>query len=188
MVTATATANYNPATKSVQINVIYIFIGFLSPVDNPPTLNVGSAGRTYPVKWQLKDASGNYVSSLTSFASLRYTTVTCGVFTGYSPDVITEEAVATGGTVLRYDSNQFIYNWKTPSAPNVCYILILTLDDGTPHLADWQSLYYGSPSSSDTIGITLWNGSGGIWFSTNWVGSPRATVEQQLGGGNLEVH
>src|SRR5438128_721867 len=47
---------------------------------------------------------------------------------------------------------------------------------------------YGTPGSSDTIGITLWNGSGGIWFSTNWVGTPPATVEQPLGGGNLEVH
>jgi hypothetical protein len=47
---------------------------------------------------------------------------------------------------------------------------------------------YGSPGSSDTIGITLWNGSGGISFSTNWVGNPPATVEQVLGGGNLVVH
>ena len=46
----------------------------------------------------------------------------------------------------------------------------------------------GSPGSSDTIGITLWNASGGIWFSTNWVGSPPASAEQALGGGNLEVH
>ena len=46
----------------------------------------------------------------------------------------------------------------------------------------------GSPGSSDTIGITLWNASGGIWFSTNWVGSPPASAEQVLGGGNLEVH
>src|SRR3989454_6543724 len=37
---------------------------------------------------------------------------------------------------------------------------------------------YGSPGSSDTIGITLWNGTGGIWFSNNWVGTPPATVEQ----------
>jgi hypothetical protein len=47
---------------------------------------------------------------------------------------------------------------------------------------------YGTPGTSDTIGITLWNGSGGIWFSTNWVGTPPATVEQLLGGGNLVVH
>jgi len=47
---------------------------------------------------------------------------------------------------------------------------------------------YGTPGSSDTIGITLWNGSGGIWFSNNWVGTPPATAEQVLSGGNLEVH
>jgi hypothetical protein len=47
---------------------------------------------------------------------------------------------------------------------------------------------YGTPGSSDTLGITLWNSFGGIWFSTNWVGTPPATVEQLLGGGNLVVH
>jgi hypothetical protein len=31
-------------------------------------------------------------------------------------------------------------------------------------------------------------GSGGIWFSTNWVGHPPSTAEQVLGGGNLEAH
>ncbi len=47
---------------------------------------------------------------------------------------------------------------------------------------------YGSPGSTDTLGITLWNASGGIWFSTNWMGNPPATVEQLLAGGNLVVH
>jgi hypothetical protein len=47
---------------------------------------------------------------------------------------------------------------------------------------------YGTPGSSDTLGVTLWNSSGGIWFSTNWMGTPPATVEQSLGGGNLVVH
>jgi hypothetical protein len=46
----------------------------------------------------------------------------------------------------------------------------------------------GEPGSSDTIAITLWNGSGGIWFSTSWAGSPPASVEQLLNGGNLVVH
>jgi hypothetical protein len=47
---------------------------------------------------------------------------------------------------------------------------------------------YGTPGSGDTLGVTLWNSSGGIWFSTNWVGTPPSTVEQLLGGGNLVVH
>jgi hypothetical protein len=47
---------------------------------------------------------------------------------------------------------------------------------------------FGTSGRKDTLGITVWNSSGGIWFSTNWVGSPPKTVEQILGGGNLQVH
>jgi hypothetical protein len=44
----------------------------------------------------------------------------------------------------------------------------------------------GEPGSSDTIGITVWNKSGGLWFSSSWNGT--TTIEQLLGGGNLSVH
>jgi hypothetical protein len=43
----------------------------------------------------------------------------------------------------------------------------------------------GELGKDDTIGITLWDKNGGLWFSSNWV-SPK-TVEQLLGGGNLVV-
>jgi hypothetical protein len=41
----------------------------------------------------------------------------------------------------------------------------------------------GQPGSSDTIGLTIWNTSGGMWFSSNW--SSTKTLEQLLAGGNL---
>src|SRR5439155_1474041 len=44
----------------------------------------------------------------------------------------------------------------------------------------------GEPGNTDTIGITVWNKNGGVWFSSNWNGT--RTVEQPLGGGNLVVH
>jgi hypothetical protein len=119
-------------------NIVYTFIGFLQPVDNPPVINIGNPGRTYPVKWQLKDANGNYVSDLASFMSLQYTVVTCGTFDlGVNSPL---DTTATGGTVLRYDAsaNQFIYNWQTPNTSNACYVLTLTLRDGTTHTADFQ--------------------------------------------------
>jgi hypothetical protein len=43
----------------------------------------------------------------------------------------------------------------------------------------------GEPGTSDTIGITLWNKSGGLWFASAWSGTK--TIEQVLSGGNLVV-
>jgi len=43
----------------------------------------------------------------------------------------------------------------------------------------------GEPGSSDTIGVTLWDGNK-LVFSSEWTGAK--TLEQFLGGGNLVVH
>ena len=44
----------------------------------------------------------------------------------------------------------------------------------------------GEPGRTDSIGITLYNKTGGVWFSSNWNGIK--TTEQVLDGGNLDVH
>jgi hypothetical protein len=44
----------------------------------------------------------------------------------------------------------------------------------------------GEPGKSDTISITIWNKSGGLWFSSNWNGT--MSIEQLLGGGNVIAH
>ena len=43
----------------------------------------------------------------------------------------------------------------------------------------------GEPGSSDSIAITLWDKNGGLWFSSSRNGT--GTVEQNLGGGNLQA-
>jgi predicted extracellular nuclease len=43
----------------------------------------------------------------------------------------------------------------------------------------------GDPGSSDTIGIAVYNKSGGLWFASAWNGTK--TTEQTLSGGNLVV-
>jgi hypothetical protein len=122
----------------------YTFIGFLPPVLNPgsdlahPVVNFGKAGRTYPVKWQLKDSEGNYVRDPVVVTELSWMEVEGLENLDISEYVMDEEAAPTGGTSLRYDltDEQFIFNWKTEKGfAGKSYILYLELDDGSFYYA-----------------------------------------------------
>src|SRR5436309_2325980 len=63
---------------SVSYTVNYTFVGLLQPVDNAPTVNTGRAGKTYPVQFQLTNASGAYISTLSAVRSITANATTCG--------------------------------------------------------------------------------------------------------------
>jgi hypothetical protein len=69
------------------------------------------------------------VSDLAAVASISFTPASCTAFSSDASHAL--ETTATGGTGLRYDtsSDQFVYNWKSPSPG--CYTLLVTLTGGT---------------------------------------------------------
>ncbi len=127
----------NTASLTNSYTVLYSFIGFLQPIDNLPVINEAKAGKTIPVKWQLKAANGNYVSDLGSMVSLLSGPIACDA----APTTIVEEQLSSpGSTVFRYDStaNQFVFNWQSASNWKGCRLLQLTLSDGTQQYAKFN--------------------------------------------------
>ncbi len=80
-----------------------------------------------PLKWNVPNGSGGWISSLAIVSSVKQTTVACQ--SGVTADEI--EAPTSGATSLRYDTtaNQYIYNWQSPKTPG----RVLLQAVGEPH-------------------------------------------------------
>lgn len=118
---------------------VYSFVGFQQPIDNLPSVNVGKAGRSYPVKWQLPLCSGGYVNRLdvVRYNPLRLRQVGC--VTNAPEEELPSDTPGASGLTYDVGSNQYHYNWKTSSAfADKCYELLLELDDGTTQVARFK--------------------------------------------------
>jgi hypothetical protein len=125
----------NVATLSHIYNVTnaqYTFNGFLNPLKPEVYSGVYKLGSTISIKWQLKDASGQYVSALSAIVSLKVDSVVCD---GTPDDSAPINPAGAGDTGLRYDSsaNQYIFNWQTKGLAEGCYTILLTLNDQSVH-------------------------------------------------------
>ncbi len=97
------------------------------------------------------------------------------------------------GHVYQFQSTS-ITSLTFPSGNTADYAATGTVQDVTDSSSP-VTLYRGASlqvtltdngsSSSDTIGITILTPGGALWFSSDWNGT--STVEQGLGGGNLQV-
>lgn len=128
-------ASGNSVECSFTVTVLYDFTGFFQPVDNLPVFNVVNAGKAVPVKFSL---SGN--KGLNIFAANSPTTVSISC-DGSAPQADIEETLNAGGSSLSYDAStdQYIYVWKTQNSwKNTCRQLIVTLNDGTEHRANFK--------------------------------------------------
>lgn len=120
----------NAATAVQKVNVKYDFSGILQPI-NPNGTSIFKLGSTVPVKFQLKDAAGNSVS--TAAATISTAKYSNGVL-GTELEAVSTSA-ATTGSWFRYDStsSQYIFNLATKGLTTGAYQLTVKLDDGNAY-------------------------------------------------------
>ena len=133
-------SNFKSSTSpalSQQVN--YDFMnggGFKPPLSNTAT-NTVKGGRNVPIKWQLPDGNGGFISDVSVVTDVTYSEAVCSDFsTSVNPVPID----TTGKSGLHYDSatNQFIYNWQTPNTPGICYVLTLSFNDDNRYTANFK--------------------------------------------------
>jgi hypothetical protein len=135
--TYTATATDNAGNTSAPLTgtyaVTYRWDGFLQPINDTAhqigtSTSIFKAGSTVPVKFQLKNASGQVVQSATAPVWL---TPVKGVAMSVPVDETVYTASADSGSTYRYDATaqQYIYNWKTGTGGNYWRIGV-KFDDG----------------------------------------------------------
>ena len=128
-------ATYTAATRSgTLVVVVSAFSGFFPPVDNPPTVNVVTAGSAIPVKFSL---GGNRGLAIFAPGYPRVLTIPCAP--GLPTDEI-ETTVTASGSGLQYDpvSGQYTYTWKTQKGWSGCRRLELLFVDGSLRVADFR--------------------------------------------------
>ena len=105
----------------VPMEASYHFVGFFEPVQNPMVVNLGKAGSSIPLKWQLRAEGGGFVSALFAVKINSPTQIGCSE-SSLLNDLV--QPYSSGSSGLHYDfsSNQYIYTWRTAkSMKGNCY-------------------------------------------------------------------
>jgi DNA-binding beta-propeller fold protein YncE len=131
IVTWTSTdASGNTANAITIVTAKYSFSGFLPPI-NTDDSSIFKAGSTVPVKFQLKDSNGAFISTAT--ATITYAKLTGSVL-GSDVEAVST-AASTTGNLFRYDltSNQYIFNLSTKGLAAGTYQITAKINDGTSY-------------------------------------------------------
>jgi hypothetical protein len=114
-------ASGNSATATTTVTAVYNFVGLYSPIGKQSY----KAGSTIPVKFQLLDYYGNYVSAAKAQV---WVDSKAGTASGNS----------NTGNNCRYDTteNQYIFNLSTKGMTVGSHTVSVTLDDGTSYQTD----------------------------------------------------
>jgi hypothetical protein len=126
-------ATYTSANRTGTL-VVSAFTGFFAPVDNPPIVNVVTAGKAIPVIFSL---GGDRGLAIFAAGSPRVVTIPCGA--GAPTDAI-ETTVTANSSGLQYDAatGRYTYVWKTQKNWSGCRRLELAFVDGSVRAADFR--------------------------------------------------
>lgn len=126
----------NTASAGASYAVHYEFTGFLSPIANLPTVNTVNAGQSVPVKFSL---GGDHGLGVLQGGTATSVGISCAP--GAAVDLTELAALNPGASQFGYDAlrDQYQFNWRTDrSWSNSCRRLLVRLDDGTVHSADFR--------------------------------------------------
>ncbi len=123
----------NPNVQPLMFNIVYGFGGFLPPVKADGS-GLYHLGRTLPVKFQLTDASGTFITN--AVANLYVANVSNNIIG--SDEIALGTGGADSGNTFRYDttSNQYIFNLDTGTLSIGTWQLKVVLDDGKSYTVD----------------------------------------------------
>lgn len=128
-----------PVTQSVTYTVNGLrFIGFVSPVQDSPTVNTVKAGQTVPLAFQVLDTNGNPVTYLTM------PPITIGIVpspsacAGTSETLTIDDAAGNSG-FQNLGGGNYQYNWKTSkSLAGTCERIEVGIGGSIALTADFQ--------------------------------------------------
>jgi microsomal dipeptidase-like Zn-dependent dipeptidase len=126
----------NTNSASATYDVHYPFSEFAAPVETPPVLNKLKAGKTVPLKFGLGGDYGLDVLPGGAPTSIR---ISCASLAAV--DDLEETGITPGKSLFSYDplTSLYQFNWKTAKNwSGTCRRLLLRLDDGTVHAADFK--------------------------------------------------
>ena len=117
-------------THAFTVESFFNFDGFLAPASPPPTLNLVTRGALVPIRWQLPDGRGGFVTNPTSFTSATVGSLTCGSATSVP---LNDTASGPAGISFDAATNSFVYNWQTNASWTGCRKLSIKLKDNSVH-------------------------------------------------------
>jgi len=115
---------------------LWDFVGFSSPVDNPPILNSVKPGSVVPLRWRLLGETGSPITNLAS-ASVVIAVMSCP---GSAPVDAIEELASTPSQLTNHGNGYYSLNWKTEKSWSGCVQMRLKLAGEGPiaHTANFK--------------------------------------------------